>query len=81
MLSNKQIIAWIKGFPISERLLIVEAILQDIRRESAAVEQTEAFKENSGPFILQFAGILDEEETRNFEEAVKDCRKIDKEGW
>ena len=81
MLSSKQIIALIKGFPISERLQIVEAILKDIRQESVASEQTKASKENSGPSILQFAGILDEEEARDFKEAVKDCRKIDIEEW
>jgi len=81
MLSSKQIIALIKGFPILDRLLIVEAILKDIRQESVAAEKAEALKESSSPAILQFAGILDEEEARDFKEAVKDCRKIDRDEW
>ena len=31
--------------------------------------------------IMEFAGMLSEEDAKIFEEALADCRKIDYEGW
>lgn len=38
-------------------------------------------KQKQGAGILQFAGIFDKKDTREFQSALEDCRKIDESEW
>lgn len=82
MVSSNEVITLIKGFSLSERLLIVEEILRNIREENLknAVITTKK-EETPKTSILSFAGILDDEEADLMESAVDESRKIDTNEW
>ncbi len=67
----------INGYPVTERILLVEAILKQIREEErsqAAPEETVA--PYSGAGLLEFAGALSDEEADNMQQAILEARKI-----
>jgi hypothetical protein len=78
MISSNEVIDLIKNLSIAERLMIVEAILRNIREENAAQKES---KMNEEPAILSLAGIFDEEEAQVFENAIAESRKIDEDEW
>jgi len=82
MVSSNEIINLIKGFSLSERLLIVEEILRNIREENVKnkeLPKTIDIKEVSP--ILSFMGILDDKEADLMESAIEESRKIDGNEW
>ena len=82
MVSSNEVINLIKGFSLTERLIIVEEILRNIREENSAKKVAKNAEEvNSKPAILSLAGIFDENEALIFNAAVKESRKIDKDEW
>lgn len=81
MLSSSDIINVVRGFSVQERLMIVEAILRNIREENKNSDNTNALDSKEESDILGFAGIIDEEEATIFQEAIKESRNIDKDEW
>lgn len=82
MISSSEIIDLIKRFSLSERLLIAEEIIKDIREENKVREIEEQSEDISeGPAILEFAGIMNEEEAQIFTDAVAASRKVDVNEW
>ena len=83
MVTSKEIINWIKGLSLADRLKIVEEILRGIREEStaSAKEGKDRVAEGSEPPILSMAGILNEEEANLFDSAIEESRKIDADEW
>lgn len=79
MVSSNEVINIIKGFSLSERLLIVEEILRNIREENLKSKPIE--KEKTKSSILNFAGIIDDAEANLMESAVSESRKIDQNEW
>ena len=73
----------VKDFSIPDKILLVEAILKQIREAeeftTGSVEDNQS--EYSGEEVLAFAGILDERSAKDMESAVLDSRKIDLDGW
>jgi hypothetical protein len=82
MISSNELINLIKGFSITERLMIVEEILRNIREENVTTEMTENSKEaNAEPAILSLAGVIDKEEADVMTSAVEESRRIDRDEW
>ena len=82
MVSSNEVINLIKNFSLTERLIIVEETLRNIREENSAkkvIKNAEEVKPK--PAILSLAGIFDKNEARIFSGAVKESRKIDKDEW
>jgi len=78
MISSSELIDLIKRFSITERLMIAEEILKDIREERTLQQVP---KERAEPAILSLAGVMDEEEAQVFITAVNESRKIDINEW
>ena len=81
MLSSSDVINVVRGFSVQERLMIVEAILRNIREENKNSDNTNTLDSKEESDILGFAGIIDEEEATIFQEAIKESRNIDKDEW
>ena len=82
MISSSDVINLIKNFSITERLMIVEEILRNIREENVVQKVAENSKEKEAePAILSLAGVIDEEEASVLTSAVKESRKIDRDEW
>ncbi len=82
MISSNEVINIIKSFSLTERLMIVEEILRNIREENVKQKSTDhPKKENSKLGILNLAGIINEEEAKVFDCAVEESRKIDRDEW
>lgn len=67
----------INGYPVIERILLVEAILKQIRekeRSETALKETVA--PYSGEGLLEFAGTLSDEEAERMQQAIREARKI-----
>ena len=67
----------INGYPVTERILLIEAILKQIREEErseAAPKETVA--PYSGEGLLEFSGALSEEEAERMQQAISKARKI-----
>jgi hypothetical protein len=78
MLSSSEVISLIKGFSLSERLLIVEEILRNIREENIKNKELPKMNiKNEISPILSFVGILDNKEADLMESAIDESRKID----
>lgn len=82
MVSSNEVISLIKSFSLSERLLIVEEILRNIREENVKnKELPKTIEENEVSPILSFVGILDDKEANLMENAIDESRKIDSHEW
>lgn len=82
MITSNEVIKLIKAFSVTERLMIVEEILRNIREENVAPGGTEDTKEeNAEPAILTLSGVIDEEEAAVMISAVGESRKIDRDEW
>ena len=84
MTSSSELISLIKGFSISDRLIIVEEILKDIRQENlpeVLASSSSEQERSSKPSILSLAGIFDEGEAAVFTGAIEESRKIDSDEW
>ena len=68
----------INGYPVTERILLVEAILKQIREEEERSEA--ALKETVTPYsgegLLEFAGTLSDEEADEMQKAIQESRKV-----
>lgn len=72
----------INGFPITERILLIEAILKQIREEErSGVALKETVAPYSGEGLLEFAGALSDDEADKMQKAVLETRKIDHDEW
>jgi hypothetical protein len=82
-MGKSEILSIVNGYPISDRIRLVEAILKKIREEEEMARGKEPAEEieYSGESILMFAGILNEESAKTMEEAIEDSRKIDLDEW
>ncbi|MEZ5057317.1 MAG: hypothetical protein R2879_09810 [Saprospiraceae bacterium] len=78
MVSASEVISMINKFSLKERLRIVEEILRGIRNEDVVIDTETEKKDYPKPKILELAGILSEDEAADYEKAVEDSRKIDK---
>jgi hypothetical protein len=74
-MGNTDILHIINGLSIADRLRLVEEILRNIREEET-IEN-----EYTGSGLLEFAGIIDENEASTMKEAVLESREIDLDGW
>lgn len=82
MISSNEVINLIKGFTLTERLMIIEEVLKNIREENVSQNiANPSMEEKSGPAILSLAGIIDEEEAKVWNSAVQESRQIDKDEW
>lgn len=82
MISSNEVINLIKSFSITERLMIVEEILRNIREENVVpVVKDDSKEEDTEPAILSLAGVIDEEEADVMTSAVEESRKIDRNEW
>ena len=82
MISSNEVINLIKSFSITERLMIVEEILRNIREENVVpVAKEDSKEENTEPAILRLAGVIDDEEADVMTSAVEESRKIDRDEW
>jgi hypothetical protein len=82
MISSNEVINLIKSFSVTERLMIVEEILRNIREENVVpVVKEDSKNENAEPAILSLAGVIDEEEADVMTSAVEESRKIDRDEW
>ena len=75
-MGKNDILELINTFSVSERLELVAEIIKAIREEEGEKEP-----ESGTPQILELAGILNEEEAGEMEEAVQESRKVDLDGW
>jgi hypothetical protein len=67
----------INGFPVTERILLVEAILKQIREEErSGIAPKETVATYSGEGLLEFAGALSDEEAERMQQAIREDRKI-----
>lgn len=64
----------VNRFSIADRLRLVEEILRTIREE-------EVEEKHSGNELLEFAGIINDEEAAEMKSAVSESREIDLDGW
>lgn len=64
----------VNRFSIADRLRLVEEILRTIREE-------EVEEKHSGNELLEFAGIINDEEAAEMKSAVLESREIDLDGW
>lgn len=72
----------INGYPVTERILLVEAILKQIREEErSGIAAKETVATYSGEGLLEFAGALSAEEADKMQKAVLEARKIDHDEW
>lgn len=83
MTSHHSLLNLINDLSLSDRLMIVEAVLKGIREEENRKEKkgTLSMEPATYPGILSMAGIWTEAEAKVFEEAVAESRKIDPDGW
>ena len=79
MVSTNELITLINKFSLTERLKIVEEVLRGIREEKVVIPKENG--ENKEPKILELAGIMNEEDASEYEKAVEESRKIDKDEW
>lgn len=75
-MGKHDILELISTFTVPERLQLIEEIIKGIREEESLKEV-----ESETPQILELAGILDEKEAQEMEEAVQESRKIDLDNW
>ncbi len=64
----------VNRFSVADRLRLVEEILRTIREE-------EVEEKHSGNELLEFAGIINDEEAAEMKFAVSESREIDLDGW
>jgi len=76
MVSSHEIIRLVEELSLTERLLIVEEILKNIRKEKLEIAPVVP---TTG--ILSLAGIMDEEEASEWYEAIGEARQIDQNEW
>ncbi len=76
MVSSHEVIKLVEEFSLTERLLIVEEILKNIRKEKLETTPTTPTKG-----ILSLAGIMDEDEAVEWYHAVGEARQIDQNEW
>ncbi|MBX2926899.1 MAG: hypothetical protein KF852_03595 [Saprospiraceae bacterium] len=78
IVSSTEIVNLVKSLSLSERLMIIEAILKNIREENESRSKANPIKNGNSPEadILSMAGIFDEEEAAVFHSAVKEARNI-----
>jgi len=81
MVSTNELIKLINTFSLSERLKIVEEVLRGIREEKIVIPNDKEGKSNEPPKILELAGVMTDEEASEYEAAVEESRKIDKNEW
>jgi hypothetical protein len=63
----------INGYPISERILLIEGILTQIREEArSGVAPEETVARFSGEGLLEFAGALSDEEAEKMKKAIQE---------
>ena len=66
----------INGYPVTERILLVEAILKQIREEERSeAAPKETVTPYSGEGLLEFAGTLSDEEADDMQKAIQEARK------
>jgi len=73
MVSTSELINLINEHHLLDRLEIVEAVLKHIREEKKSPINNLS--------ILEFAGIIDDDEAKVFESAILESRKIDNNEW
>ena len=73
MVSTSELINLINEHHLLDRLEIVEAVLKHIREEKKSPINNLS--------ILEFAGIIDDDEAKVFESAILESRKIDTDEW
>ena len=81
MVESREIVELINSFSIMKRIEIIEEVLRGIKHEEAVHELNKEVKEPTVNPILEFAGIIDEEEADNMKEAIEDSRKVDENEW
>jgi hypothetical protein len=74
-MGNVDILNIITRLSISDRIRLVEEILRSIREEDI-IEG-----EHSGDRLLEFAGVIDDDEALKMKNAVLESREIDLNGW
>ncbi|MEN0006721.1 MAG: hypothetical protein AAF798_21385 [Bacteroidota bacterium] len=75
-MGQSDILEIVNGYPISDRILLVEAILKKIREEEQLLSAAKTTEQDySGESILEFAGILDKESAKEMKAAVEESRR------
>lgn len=71
----------VKDLTVSERLLLVEAIIKELR--ATKIDSTEPDKqgEENPHWTLKYAGIWANDTSDVFEQSLAETRKIDLDGW
>jgi hypothetical protein len=64
----------VNRFSIADRLRLVEEILRIIREEKVN-------EDHSGNDLLEFAGIINDDEAQEMKSAISESREIDIDGW
>lgn len=82
MVTHSEIIQLVKGLSLSERLVLIETILKDIREDQALLAEPQSPQGvSSEPGIMNLAGIMTGEEAEIFYGAISESRKIDADEW
>ena len=77
MVTSYDVLKLMKELSLTERLLIVEETLRNIREESSRKKVST----EEEPTILKLAGIIDQDEASVFKNAIEESRKVDINGW
>ena len=79
-MGRNDILTIIKSFPIDERLFLIEDILKSVREDhiTSTSEKSEMY---SGENLVELSGIVNEDEAKNYEEAISESRKVDINEW
>lgn len=82
-MGSTDVLSIVNGYPIAERILLVEAILKRIREENEVKPNIDEPCTGGypGTDLVEFAGILNDREAAEMEEAIVEARKIDKHEW
>jgi len=79
-MSKAEILNIINTFPLSQRLDLIKSILDQINLEKQELEVLD-FKKQNNNSLVEFAGIWDQKTTNAFHNSIKDCKKVDINGW
>lgn len=83
-MSTIDILRVVNRYPVSERLLLVEAILKAIREEEHKVEHNTSPTTNTSEALKDFRsfiGILNEQEADAMSAAISESRQVDLNEW
>lgn len=76
MVSKTEILKELSTLSLLDRLFVIEEVLKQIRTESSMTK-----KEVVSTSVLEFSGILDEDEAKIFEESVLESRETEENEW